>query len=133
MGKDIINVPDLQAQFPHLAPVPPIVYSYSDVKAIFGQDVFHAIQPLEFFHAVTPNSHWAVRLPIGWVLSGPLPSFSSFTSTSFKSNAEDVQLAEQVKSWYDMESFGAYVQADPCSASDKRANKILETTTIHDT
>ena len=31
-----------------------------------------------------------------------------------------------------MESFGAYVQADPRSASDKRANKILETTTIHD-
>ena len=132
VGKDVINVPNLQAQFPHLAPVPPIVYSYSDVKAIFGQDVFHAIQPLEFFHAVTPNSPWAVRLPIGWVLSGPLPSSSSFTSTSFKSNAEDVQLAEQVKSWYDMESFGAYVQADPRSASDKRANKILETTTIHD-
>ena len=65
VGKDVINVPNLQAQFPHLAPVPPIVYSYSDVKAIFGQDVFHAIQPLEFFHAVTPNSPWVVRLPIG--------------------------------------------------------------------
>ena len=31
-----------------------------------------------------------------------------------------------------MESFCAYVQADPCSAGDKRANKILETTSIHD-
>ena len=31
-----------------------------------------------------------------------------------------------------MESFGAYVQADPRSANDKRANKILEATTIHD-
>ena len=31
-----------------------------------------------------------------------------------------------------MESFGAYVQADPRSASDKRANKILETITTHD-
>ena len=53
--KDVINVPDLQARFRHLAPVHPIVY-YNDVKAIFGEDVFHAIQPLEFFRVDTTNS-----------------------------------------------------------------------------
>ena len=37
-----------------------------------------------------------------------------------------------MKSWYDLESYGACVQADPRSAADKRANKILEATIAHD-
>ena len=47
-------------------------------------------------------------------------------------NVGDVQLADQHKSLYDLESFGAYIQADLRSANDKRATKILETTTVHD-
>ena len=74
----------------------------------------------------------AVRLPIGWVLSGPLPSSSSLVSTCFKANVEqDYELACQVKSWYDMESYGACKQVDPRSAADPRAQEILETTTFH--
>ena len=37
-------------------------------------------------------------------------------------------MARQVKSWYDMKSYGAYKQVDPRSAADARAHKILETT-----
>ena len=55
-----------------------------------------------------------------------------FFSTCFKATVEDLSLAEQVKSWYDLESYGSCVQADPRSAADKRANKSLETTTVHD-
>ena len=57
---------------------------------------------------------------------------TSFVSTCFKATVEDLSLAEQVKAWYDLESFGSCVQADPRSAADKRANKILATTTVHD-
>ena len=73
-----------------------------------------------------------MRLPIGWVLSGPLTSSSSLVSTCFKANVEqDYELGCQVKSWYDMESYGAYKQVDPRSAADARAHKILETKTFH--
>ena len=41
-------------------------------------------------------------------------------------------MALQIQSWYDMESFGAYKQVHPRSASDARGQKILEETTHHD-
>ena len=37
----------------------------------------------------------------------------------------------KVKSWYDIESFGANKQVDSRSAADARAHKILESTSIH--
>ena len=73
---------------------------------IFGQDVYHAIRPIEYFTADEKCSPFAVRLPIGWVLIGPLPSSSGLGSTCFKANMEqDFELASQVKSWYDTESW----------------------------
>ena len=44
---------------------------------------------------------------------------------------QDFELASQVKSWYDMESYGALNQVDPRSTSDARAHDILENTTVH--
>ena len=99
---------------------------------ILVQEVYHAIRPLEYFAADEKCSPFAVCLPIGWVLSGPLPSSSSYVSTCFKANVEqDYDLACQVKSWYDMELYGAYKQVDPRSAVDARAQEILERTTFH--
>ena len=132
VGSDIIKVQALQETYPHLAVLDPVTYSYKDIEMILGQDVYHAIRPLEYFSADEKRSPVAVRLPIGWVLSGPLPSSSCLTSTCFKVNIEqDNELASQVKSWYDIESFGANKQIDSRSAADARAHDILESTTIH--
>ena len=99
---------------------------------ILGKDVYHAIRTLEYFAADEKCSPFAVRLPIGWVLSGPLPSSLGLVSTCFKGNMEqDIELASPVKSWYDMESYGALKQVDPRSTSDARAHDILENTTLH--
>ena len=88
---------------------------------ILGQDVYQAIRPLEYFSADEKYSPFAVRLPVGLALSGPLPSSSSLISTYFKANNEhDYKLASQVKSWYEFESYGAYNQVDPRSAPDAR-------------
>ena len=43
----------------------------------------------------------------------------------------DNELESQVKSWYDIESFGANKQVDTRSAADARAHEILENTTVH--
>ena len=132
VGSDIINVQALQQSYPHLAVLDPVTYSYKDIEMILGQDVYHAIRPLEYFSADEKRPPVAVRLPISWVLSGTLPSNSCLTSTCFKVNIEhDKELASQVKSWYDIESFGASKQVDPRSAADARAHKILENTTVH--
>ena len=44
----------------------------------------------------------------------------------------DSQLADQLRSWYEMESFAAKKQVDLRSAADARESKILEHTTYHD-
>ena len=44
---------------------------------------------------------------------------------------QDSDLASQVKSGYDMESYCAVMQVDPRSAADERAFDILENTTVH--
>ena len=78
--------------------IPLSKYSYSDVEMIFDQDVFHCIRPLEYFEADRPNTPIADRSPLGWVLSGPLPSTPGLFSTSFKAVANtenDSILAEQ--------------------------------------
>ena len=51
---------------------------------ILGQDVFHCIRPLEYFETDRTNTPIAVRLALGWVLSGSLPSTSGLISTCFK-------------------------------------------------
>ena len=100
VGADVINIEALQETYPHLAVLDPVKYCYGNIEMILGQVVYHAIRPIEYFAADAKSSPFAVRLPIGWVLTGPLPSSSGLDSTCFKANVEqDFELASQVKSW----------------------------------
>ena len=133
IGTDTVNIPALQSKYPYLDPIKPIVYSYAEVDLIIGQDSFHAIRPEEFFKSeADPNtSPVKVRLPISWVLSGPMPTYTGFLSTCFKCNTDDTELACQFKRLYEMESFGSYEQVDSRSVEDKRVAKILDSSTVH--
>ena len=66
VSSDIVNVQALQETYPHLAILDPMTYSYKDIEMILGQDVYHAIRPLEYFSADEKRLPVAVRLPIGW-------------------------------------------------------------------
>ena len=133
--KDVIDVDYLKTIYAHLEPLALKTYCYGDVEMILVQDVFHSIRPLEYFDSDRKNSPIAVRIPLGWVLSGRLPSTSCLVSMCFKAviqSESDSQLADQLRSWYEMESFAAKKQVDPRSAADARASKILQDTTYHD-
>ena len=86
VGSDIIDVKSMQETYPHLAVLDCVKYGYGN----FGQGVYHAIRPLEYLAADKKCSLFAVCLPIGWVLSGPLPSSSSSVSTCFKANVKKI-------------------------------------------
>ena len=85
VGTNTVNNPALQSKYSYLAPIKPMVYSYADVDLKIGQDSFHAIRPEEYFKSeANPNtSPVAVRLPIDWVLSGPMPTSTGFLSLLF--------------------------------------------------
>ena len=127
-----MNVSELKNIYPHLAPVPSLTYQYFDVGMIIGRDFFHAIRPLKIHSDKSRNSPFAVHLPIHWVISGPLPLSFGLPFHCVKCSADDNSLTEQVKSWYELESYGTYQSADPHSASDKQALKTLESTISHD-
>ena len=125
-GTNTVKITALQSKYPYLAPIRSNVYKYADVDLIIGQDSFHAIRPEKYFKSeADPNtSPVAVRLPIGWVLSGPIPTSTGFLSTCFKCNTDcRSELACQIKRWFEIESHGAYKQVGYRSAEDKRAAK----------
>ena len=102
---------------------------------ILDQFMFHLIRPFEYSESDRKDTPTAVRLPSQWVFSGPLPSTSGIFSTCFKAVAQiecDFHLADQIRSWHDLESFGAYKQVYPRSASDARGEMIMEDTRYHD-
>ena len=135
VGNDVIDEDYLKSLYHHLEPSALKTYSYGDVEMILGQDVIPSIRPLEYFESDQKNSPIAVRISLGWVLSGPLLSTSGLVSTCFKAvtrSESDSQLADQLCSWYEMESVAAKKKVDPRSAADARASKILQDTTYHD-
>ena len=100
----------------------------------FGPDLFQFMHLLEFFETERKNSPKAIRLPLGWVLSRPLHSTSGVFSRSFKAVTQretDSKLAEQIRCWYDFESYQAFKQVDSRTAADAQAHKILQETTYY--
>ena len=112
IGSELINIADLQNKYPQLAPIKLTQYTYEDVEVIIGQDYYHAVRPIEFILGDDKNSLCSVRLPIGWVISGPLPPSVVSTSSCFKCVVEDSSLTDQIKSQYELKSYGAFKQVD---------------------
>ena len=115
-----------KVQYPYLEPIPLKMYSYAEVKLILRQDIFHSIHPLEYFESDRQNTSIYVRLPLGWVLSGSLPSTSGLSLTCFKAVTQrktDSKLADKIWSWFDIQSYGAYGRVNPRSAADPRSER----------
>ena len=101
-----------------------------DVKVVFGQDAYSLIRPLEYKRCGN-NSPWALKVPLGWTLSGPLPN-SERTELSFLSSdsQENQELTEIVRKWWEMESYGTTVLINSRTFEDKKSFEILKKTTL---
>ena len=132
VGSDIIDKTAIQEKYPHLSVLPNKTYDYANVEMILSEDAYYAIRPFEYFETESKSSRVANHLPLVCVLNGLSPSSSGLISTCFKAVAkQDSELASQIKSWHDMESYGAVKQVDPRSASDHGATEILEQSNVH--
>ena len=132
IGSDSIIIPELPEKYPQLAPIKPIHYKYEAVEIIIGQDFYHAIRRVEYLLGKDSISPCVVRLPIGWVLSGPLPPSFKSNSSCFKCILEDMSLAGQIETWYELDSYGAFKQVDVRATAHKRALSVLKNDTFHD-
>ena len=82
------------------------------VSIILGQNAYHLIRPLEYKNG-GENQPWAVRLPLGRTISGPIPvSELRYSAACHTANDDDVKLADVVKKWWNVESYGTTMVAD---------------------
>ena len=131
IGSELINFAELQNKNPQLAPIKPTHFTYNYVEVMIGQDYYQAVRPNEFILGYDKNSPFSVDLPIGWVTHRPLPPSVVSNSLCFKWVVEDSSLADQIKSWYELEYYGALKQVDAPSAVDNHALSILISETVH--
>ena len=84
---ETLDLKNVKSCCSHLKVIKADVNDYSKIGVILGQDVYSAIG------YQTSDNHllWAVKLPIGWVLSGPLPNCKFLkTSVCFASSGASV-------------------------------------------
>ena len=96
---------------------------------ILDQNAYELIQPLEY-KSGGEKKPLSVKLPLGWTVSGPLPvSEIRLSGAAWHVAIEnDIKLAEVVKKWWDIESYGTSIVAEKRSRENKLATEILNST-----
>ena len=117
IGTSVYNVQEMKAKYPYLKCVGFKQIDMKKVAIILGQNAYELIRPVEYKNG-GENKPWAIRLPLGWTVSGPVPiNQLKLNAACHVANNDDMKLAEVVKKWWDMESYGTL------KVDDKRTKK----------
>ena len=131
-GTKIYNYQELKLAYPHLSVLSEETLKLKDVKMILGQNCYHIHRPVEYKNC-TNGEPWAVKTKLGWTLCGPLPQQKAVQMTaSCVTASEDDALAEQIKTWWDIESYASRCDVSGRSKEDEKALQMLEQTTKFD-
>ena len=132
VGTKIYNYQELKHAYPHLSVLSEETLKLKDVKMILGQNCYHTHRPVEY-ESCTNGEPWTVKTKLGRTLCGPLPQQKAVQMTpSCVTASGDDALAEQVKSWWDIESFASRCDVSGRSKEDEKALQMLEQTTKFD-
>ena len=131
-GPEIYNYRELKHTYPHLSVLSEETLKLKDVKMIWGQNCYHIHWP-EDYKSGTNGESWAVKTKLGWTLCGPLPQQEAVQMTaSCVTASEDGAMAEQIKTWWDIESYASRCDVSGTSKEDEKALLMLEQTTKFD-
>ena len=128
IGTSVYNVQEMKEKYPYLKCVGFKQIDLKKVTIILGQNAYELIRPIEYKNG-GENKPWAIKLPLGWTVSGPVPiNQLKLSAACHVANDDDMKLAEVVKKWWDMESYGTLKVADKRTKEDKLATEILIST-----
>ena len=128
IGTSVYNVQEMKEKYPYLKCVGFKQIDLKKVAIILGQNAYELIRPVEYKNG-GENKPWAIKLPLGWTVSGPVPiNQLKLSAACHVANNDDMKLAEVVKKWWDMESYGTLKVADKRTKDDKLATEILNST-----
>ena len=103
IDRSVYNVHEMKQKSPYLKCVGFKEIDLKKVTIILGQNAYELIRPLEY-KSGGENKPWAVKLP--------LSEFRLSGAACHVANKDEVKLAEIVKKWWDMESYGTSIVAD---------------------
>ena len=129
LDDQVVELQELKDRYPHLRNLPNQSYNLNDVHVILGQDCYDIHHPFEFKKSEDKAAPWAVKLKIGWALSGPLPPKQAATLATTATSIADNKLANQLRKWWDIESYSSNCDVTGNSREEQRATKTLEQTT----
>ena len=129
LDDQIVELQELKDRYPHLRNLPDQSYNLNDVQVIFGQDCYDIHHPFELKMSEDKAAPWAVKSKIGWALSGPLPAKQAATLATTATSIADDKLANQLRKWWDIESYASNCDVTGHSKEEQRAIKTLERTT----
>ena len=97
-----------------------------EVGIILGQDAYEIQRPLD--DEIGARSElFAVSTELRWVVNGPMTGMKSQIVCHFAST-EDVKVAENIQSWWDIETCASNTNVVSHSKKEQQAQKFLEST-----
>ena len=97
-----------------------------EVGIILGQDAYELQRPLDY-KIGTRSEPFAVLIELGWVVSGPMTGKRRQNVCHF-AFTEDVKAAENIQTWWDIETYTSKINVVIQSKKELQAQKILEGT-----
>ena len=95
-----------------------------EVGIILGQDAFELQKALDY-KIGTRSQAVAVLTELGWVVSGPMKRKRGQNVCHF-ARTDDVRMAENIQSWWDIETYASKKNVVSQSKKEQEAHKFLE-------
>ena len=128
----IVQSQKLKETYPHLSVLKDSTINLGDVKVILGQDCYPLHRATEYRKCGNAKL-WAVQMKLGRIFSGPLPQQETAKLTTESLVAVEVDpLADQVKTWWSMESYASNCSVSGRSKEDEPGLEMLKATTKFD-
>ena len=127
LGNTTYDYKELKNNFKHLNVLTNRTFNLMEVGIILGQDAYEIQRPLDY-KIGTRSEPFAVLTELGWVVSGPMTGKKSQNFCHFAST-EDVKVAENIQSWWDIETYASKINIVSQSKKEQQAQKFLEITT----
>ena len=131
-GTQIYNYQAVKLAYPHLSALSEETLKLKDVKMILGQTSYHIHRPEEYKSCANGEPR-AVKKKLAWTLCGPFPQQRAVQMTaSCVTASEDDALGEQIKTWWDIESYASRCDVSGRSKEDEKTLQMIEQTTKFD-
>ena len=128
LGNTTYDYKELRNNFRHLYVLNKRTINLMEVGIILGQDAYEIERTTDYKIGTGSEELFADLTKIGWAVNGPLTGKKSQNFCQFSSR-EDVKVAKNIKSWWDLETYASKRNVVIESNKEQQAQKFLKSTT----